>query len=135
MLRVSWKTVQMTASEQGGVVREPSYLQPIRDGHVVYKGDTYNYPTNVDLSQLMPENMSDYWRYEGSLTTPPCSEAVIWTVFHDTLNISHDQAEFLMNNLYHGPEDDDHHNEVIKGNYRPIMPLNGRVVSTSVGVN
>jgi len=107
-------------------------LQPIRDGHVVYKGDEYNYPTPVVLNQLMPENLENYWRYEGGLTTPPCSEAVIWTVFHDTLNISDAQARFLMTSLYHGYADDEH-NHLINGNYRPIQPLNGRVVSTNAG--
>ena len=34
----------------------------------------------------------DFWRYEGSLTTPPLLESVIWTVFKKPIQISEDQV-------------------------------------------
>ncbi|XP_074654778.1 carbonic anhydrase 2-like [Tubulanus polymorphus] len=40
-------------------------------------------------------DMGDYYRYEGSLTTPPCSENVKWTVFREPLRISHHQLRQL----------------------------------------
>lgn len=37
--------------------------------------------TSVNMSPLAPEIIGKaYWRYEGSLTTPPCAEDVVWTV-------------------------------------------------------
>lgn len=41
---------------------------------------------------LLPKHRSQYFRYEGSLTTPGCGEAVIWTIFPDSLPISMDQV-------------------------------------------
>merc|ERR1711962_1402609 len=38
------------------------------------------------------KTMSTYWSYMGSLTTPGCSEAVTWVVFHRTLPIAQVQA-------------------------------------------
>jgi len=42
-------------------------------------------PFNPD--HFLPENRSHY-RYEGSLTTPPCSEGVRWLVLKDPITVS-----------------------------------------------
>ena len=44
----------------------------------------------VDANQLLPAQRS-YWRYNGSLTTPPCSEGVKWLVMHDPVELSEAQ--------------------------------------------
>ena len=33
-----------------------------------------------------------YFRYIGSLTTPPCTEGIIWTVYNTKINISASQV-------------------------------------------
>ncbi len=42
---------------------------------------------HLDPNALMPKE-GGYWRYAGSLTTPPCSEVVSWTVMHSPVQVS-----------------------------------------------
>ncbi|XP_051138814.1 alpha carbonic anhydrase 4-like [Andrographis paniculata] len=60
----------------------------------------------------------EYYRYNGSLTVPPCSENVTWTVFRKEKTVSPQQISALQNSVNNG----------ITGNARPIQPLNGRTV-------
>ncbi|KAI7755135.1 hypothetical protein M8C21_026005, partial [Ambrosia artemisiifolia] len=60
-----------------------------------------------------------YYRYRGSLTTPPCSEGVTWTIAETIKSISKDQIELLK-----GPLDPE-----FKENARPVQELTGRTVT------
>ncbi|KAA3671618.1 carbonic anhydrase, partial [Paragonimus westermani] len=46
-----------------------------------------------DLSEILSQVQADeYYRYYGSLTTPPCTENVVWTVFRKLIPITPHQA-------------------------------------------
>jgi carbonic anhydrase len=76
-------------------------------------------PRAIDLDQLIPSG-SALARYQGSLTTPPCTEGVRWNVFLTPATLSADQIAAFCGVFAH--------------NSGPVQPLNGRtVVQTAAG--
>jgi carbonic anhydrase len=67
------------------------------------------------LTNLLPSNR-EYYRFNGSLTTPPCSEGVKWMVMKTPLTISKAQVE-KFSHAVHGT------------NNRPVQPVNARVIA------
>lgn len=51
---------------------------------------TLVHPFNV--RDLLPSQLWQFFRYNGSLTTPPCYQSVVWTVFRDRAHISRAQV-------------------------------------------
>lgn len=47
---------------------------------------------DIDPNGLLPKKR-DYYRYEGSLTTPPCSETVSWLLFADPIEVAEADAD------------------------------------------
>lgn len=45
--------------------------------------------------ELLPKNRNSFFRYEGSLTTPSCDEAVIWTVLDETVPFAMSQVNII----------------------------------------
>jgi carbonic anhydrase len=72
-------------------------------------------PPNVviDLNRLLPEKR-DYFTYMGSLTTPPCTENVLWMVFKNPVPVSPEQIG-IFSRLY-------------PHNARPVQPTHDRLI-------
>lgn len=45
-----------------------------------------------NIRALLPARLDEYYRYDGSLTTPPCYPSVLWTVFRNTMTVSQKQV-------------------------------------------
>lgn len=70
----------------------------------------------IDLATLLPESRA-YWTYMGSLTTPPCSEGVLWIVLKQPLQVSAEQVAIF--------------SRVYRSNVRPVQATNGRLIKES----
>lgn len=56
-----------------------------------------------NIDSILVQDRKNYFTYDGSLTTPPCAEVVIWIEFKNQIFLSHEQVIILLvlNNLYH----------------------------------
>ncbi|KAM7432493.1 Phospholipase A2 crotoxin acid subunit CA [Porites harrisoni] len=81
-------------------------------------------PASFDLKAILPSALTDYYTYEGSLTTPPLAQCVKWVVFKNPLEVSAAQMEAFRTV-------DDRFGDKMVGNYRPPCPLHSRTVSAT----
>lgn len=51
------------------------------------------------LKDLLPSSLGSYYRYTGSLTTPPCSKVVEWIVFSRPIYVSYKQVRNRLSQL------------------------------------
>lgn len=58
------------------------------------KNETVTPSTLLDLAQLLPARR-EYYTYMGSLTTPPCTEGVLWIVMKQPLHLSEQQIRIF----------------------------------------
>lgn len=71
---------------------------------------------SVDPAGMLPTRLS-YYRYDGSVSAPPCNEPVTWFVLKTPVEISADEIAAFA--------------ELYPHDVRPVQPLNGRVVQES----
>merc|ERR1739838_74346 len=91
-----------------------------------FQGVATSVTSEVSLQDLLPSSRS-YYRYYGSLTTPPCYESVKWTVMKEPVAVPDTLFSRLRDEVFQGPGPSKEAR--VAGNYRPIQPLNGRVVT------
>lgn len=77
-------------------------------------GDRVRMPAGlIDMNELLPKDQR-YYQFMGSLTTPPCSEGVLWMVLKQAMPVSREQLKLFA--------------QLFPNNARPVQPLNGRAV-------
>lgn len=79
-----------------------------------HAGDKAAMKDIADASKILPAS-KDYYRFNGSLTTPPCSEGVRWFVMKDAVSASKEQIHAFEKVMHHP-------------NNRPIQATNARPV-------
>ncbi len=91
-------------------------VQAIWNNLPLEKGDEVTARLPIDLNDLLPADRS-YYTYMGSLTTPPCSEGVLWMVMKTPVTLSAEQIA-IFSKLY-------------PMNARPIQSASGRLIKES----
>ncbi|GAV62650.1 Carb_anhydrase domain-containing protein [Cephalotus follicularis] len=98
--------------------RPDSFLASLKD-HLSNATDTYAAET---VGIVDPRNIKigsrKYYRYIGSLTVPPCTENVLWTIVRKVRTVTREQMKLLRVAVH----DDS------GTNARPEQPINGRLV-------
>lgn len=71
-------------------------------------------PSIVSVDGLLPVNR-EYYRYNGSLTTPPCSEGVLWLVMKQPITVTKGQITQFTQVMHQSTN-------------RPVQPVNARPI-------
>ena len=79
----------------------------------------------LNLRKLLPNDIDTFYTYEGSLTTPPCSEIITWVLFPEIQSIGPNQLFAFERSL-----DTDGAN-VMGTTCRDLQPLNQRTIYVS----
>ncbi|MDB5850311.1 MAG: hypothetical protein JWP29_4063 [Rhodoferax sp.] len=100
------------------VLLDPGAASPLIDQVITYLPldveDRVDLPaTGLDVGLLLPQDQR-YYQFFGSLTTPPCTEDVLWIVFQQPATVSASQLKLF--------------GQLFPNNTRPLQPANGRVV-------
>jgi carbonic anhydrase len=91
-------------------------IQAVWNALPLEKNEAQAAPGTIDLNKLLPEDRR-YYTYMGSLTTPPCSEGVLWMVMKTPVPVSAEQVDIFAH-LY-------------PMNARPVQRVAGRLIKES----
>ena len=70
----------------------------------------------LELNELLPKDQR-YYQFMGSLTTPPCSEGVLWMVLKQPVTVSREQLRLFT--------------QLFPNNARPVQQVNGRAIRSA----
>lgn len=99
--------------------KENAALKTVFDNMPIAAGPVHSVEgLGINVADLLPAKRG-YYQFEGSLTTPPCSEGVKWYVLSTPVEASVAQIKAFQ--------------KLYRHNARPTQPLNGRVVLERAG--
>lgn len=83
-------------------------------------GDSVQMPAGlIDLNEVLPTDRR-YFQYMGSLTTPPCTEGVLWLILKRPVSVSPEQLQLLA--------------QLYPNNARPLQAHNNRAVRDATAI-
>ncbi len=90
-------------------------LRKLMENLPMKAGETSKVSHNALKNTEMKKKYGNYYRYNGSITTPPCEEGVRWFIMKQPISFSKEQYETLKKAI---PQD----------NNRPTQKLNARLI-------
>ena len=96
--------------------RQHPMVQLVWNSLPLEKKEETTSPVPIDMNMLLPEDRR-YYTYMGSLTTPPCSEGVLWLVLKQPAQLSVEQLAVFA--------------KLYPMNARPIQQVSGRMIKES----
>ncbi len=100
--------------DRGGAAQP--LIQTVWNNLPLEKGSEVSVRGDIDMNHLLPADRR-YFTYMGSLTTPPCSEGVLWLVLQQPVPVTPDQIG-VFSRLY-------------PMNARPVQQASGRLIKQS----
>ena len=93
-----------------------AFMQTLWNNLPLEKNEEYLARAAINASDILPARR-EYYSYMGSLTTPPCTEGVLWLVMKNPSQLSEEQIA-VFSRFY-------------RNNARPIQPQNARIIKES----
>jgi carbonic anhydrase len=109
--KVAVVAVMLQAGKEQQLIRTLWSNLPLEQNKLIDRTDI-----KIDPTLLLPATRN-YFTYIGSLSTPPCSEGVLWLVFKTPTQLSKEQIAGF--------------GRIYNNNTRPIQPRNARVIKES----
>jgi carbonic anhydrase len=94
-------------------IKENAFINTLWNNVPLVKGKTETPGVMIDINQMLPAD-KNYFTYMGSLTTPPCSEDVLWLVLKSPIYVSEEQVKNF--------------DRMYPMNARPLQPRGDRLV-------
>jgi len=101
--------VMFTEGASNPLINTVWKYMPQKAGETISKPDV-----SINVMDMLPKK-KDYYRFNGSLTTPPCTEGVRWLVLKTSVEASAEQVKKFHTVMHHD-------------NNRPLQPLYARPV-------
>jgi carbonic anhydrase len=98
-------------------VGSPGSAVSVLDWNRLGEGQARATSRALELAALLPAGR-EYFAYNGSLSTPPCTEGVQWFVLLERGSVAQEQLDLFP----------------LWRNHRPAQPLNGRIVQRSAPI-
>ncbi|XP_076470319.1 carbonic anhydrase-related protein-like isoform X2 [Babylonia areolata] len=140
-----YDSIESSVGRPNGIVIVTLFTQLGKEHHALkfitdsleeiqFKGRQKTITAPFNPGNFIPDpQLRDFWTYEGSLTTPPCSENVTWILMRYPLMLSHSQMEDFrrLKNYNKGDQPRPGDDGTMADNFRPPQALNGRCVRAS----